>query len=121
MDKINQSEVNVTLNNKLNLTCNVESYPPAMVHWEVDGEQVSNVALVMVDASVRGAIDTYTCVAVNEVNGTNRSASKSIDVIIQGKILYVLLKALLPVCMKCILSYKQSGSVLSVLLYFTLI
>ena len=64
--------------------------------------------------------------------------------------LYVLLKALLPVCMKytardesrvaniargeaecyichktliksCILSYKQSGSVLSVLLYFTLI
>ena len=66
------------------------------------------------------------------------------------KILYVLLKALPPVCMKytardesrvaniawgeaecyichktfincCILSYKQSGGVLSVLLYFTLI
>ena len=114
MDKINQSEVNVTLNNKLNLTCNVESYPPAMVHWVVNGEQVSDVASVMVNTSVRGAIDTYTCVAVNEVNGTNRSASNSIDVIIQGKILYVLLKALPPVCMKCILSYKQSGSVLSV-------
>ena len=63
------------------------------------------------------------------------------------KLLYVLLKALLPVCMKytargesrvaniaqgecyicheiltksCILSYKRSGSALSVLLYFTL-
>ena len=86
MDKINQSEVNVTLNNKLNLTCNVDSYPPAMVHWVANGEQVSNDTLVIVDTSVCGAIDTYTCVAVNEVNGTNRSASNSINVIIQGKI-----------------------------------
>ena len=85
MDKINQSEVNVTLNDKFNMTCNVESYPPAMVHWVVNGEQVSNDTLVIVDTSVRGAIDTYTCVAVNEVNGTNRSANNSIDVIIQGK------------------------------------
>ena len=37
---------------------------------------------------MRGAIITYTCVAVNEVNGTIRSANKSINVIIQGEILY---------------------------------
>ena len=85
MDKINQSEVNVTLNDKLNMTCKVESYPLAMVHWVVNGEQVSDVALVMVNTSVRGENITYTCVTVNEVNGTNRSASNSIDVIIQGK------------------------------------
>ena len=85
MDKMNQSEVNVTLNDKLNMTCKVESYPLAMIHWVANGEQVSDVALVMVNTSVRGANITYTCVAVNEVNGTNRSANNSIDVIIQGK------------------------------------
>jgi len=85
MDKMNQSEVNVTLNDKFNLTCKVESYPLAMVHWVENGEQVSDVASVMVNTSVRGAKITYTCVAVNEVNGTNRSANNSINVIIQGK------------------------------------
>ena len=86
MDKMNQSEVNVKLNDVFNMTCKVDSYPPAMVHWVVNGEQVSNDTLVIVDTSERGAIDTYTCVAVNEVNGTNHSANNSINVIIQGKI-----------------------------------
>ena len=70
------------------MSCNVESYPLAMVHWEVDGEQVSNDTVVLVDTSDRGAIITYTCVAVNIINGVNHSANNSINVVIQGKILY---------------------------------
>ena len=85
MDKINQSEVNVTLNDIFNMTCYVDSYPPAMVHWEVDGDQVSNDTLLIVDTSMPGAIITYTCVAVNKINGINRSANNSINVIIQGE------------------------------------
>ena len=88
MDKQNQSEVNVTFNAMFNMTCNVESYPPAMVHWEADGEQVSNDTVLIVDTSMRGAIITYTCVAVNVINGVDHSANNSINVIIQGKILY---------------------------------
>ena len=88
MDQINQSEVNVTLNTTFNMTCNVDSYPPAMVHWEVDGDQVSNDTVVIVDTSIPGAIVTYTCVAVNEINGANRSANNCINVIVQGEILY---------------------------------
>ena len=88
MDKINQSEVNVTLNDIFNMTCNVESYPPAMVHWVVDGDQVSNDTLLIVDTSMPGAIITYTCVAVNKINGINRSANNSINVIIQGENLF---------------------------------
>ena len=87
MDQINQSEANVTLNTTFNMTCNVDSYPPAMVHWEVDGEQVSNDTLLIVDTSMRGTIITYTCVAVNEINGVDHSASNSINVIIQGSLL----------------------------------
>ena len=87
MDKINQSEVNVTFNTMFNMTCRVESYPLAMVHWEVDDEQVSNNTVVLVNTSERGAIITYTCVAVNEINEVSQSASNSINVIIQGKIL----------------------------------
>ena len=87
MNKMNQSEVNVTFNTMFNMSCNVESYPLAVVHWEVDGEQVGNDTVVLVDTSDRGAIITYTCVAVNVINGVNRSANNSIDVIIQGKIL----------------------------------
>ena len=95
MDKINQSEVNVTFNTMFKMNCSVESYPPAMVHWEVDGEQVSNNSEmisdtrvheeVTVDTSSHGVIITYTCVAVNVINGVNHSASNSIDVIVQGK------------------------------------
>ena len=87
MNRINQSEVNVTFNTMFNMSCNVESYPLAMVHWEVDGEQVSNNTVVLVNTSGRGAIITYTCVAVNIINEVNHSANNSIDVIIQGKIL----------------------------------
>ena len=87
MNGINQSEVNVTFNTMFNMSCNVESYPLAMVHWEVDGEQVSNNTIVLVDTSDRGAIITYTCVAVNVINEVNRSANNSINVVIQGKIL----------------------------------
>ena len=95
MDKINQSEVNVTFNTMFKMICSVESYPPAMVHWEVDGVQVSNNPEirtytrvreeVTVDTSSRGVIITYTCVAVNVINGVNHSANNSINVIIQGK------------------------------------
>ena len=88
MDGINQSEVNVTFNTKYQLNCSVESYPSAIVYWEGNGEQVnSNVTLV--NTSVRGATITYTCVAVNVINGVNHSASNSIDVTIQGKIMCI--------------------------------
>ena len=87
MDLINQLEVNVTLNTMFNMTCDVDSYPPAMFHWEADGEQVSNDTLLIVDTSVPGATITYTCVAVNEINGVDHSASNSINVIIQGSLL----------------------------------
>ena len=84
---INQSKVNVTFNKMSNMTCNVESYPPAMVYWEVNGELVSNNKSVLVNTSVRGAIITYTCVAENVVDGTDRSSNNSITIIIQGKML----------------------------------
>ena len=79
------------------MNCSVESYPPAMVHWEVDGKPVSSVTAevvntivyeaVTVDTSVPGAIITYTCVAENVINGVNHFANNSINVIIQSKIL----------------------------------
>ena len=87
MNRINRSEVNVTFNTMFNVSCNVESYPLVVVHWEVDGEQVSNNTIVLVDTSDRGATITYTCVAVNIINGVNHSANNSINVVIQGKIL----------------------------------
>ena len=99
MDKINQSEVNVTFNTMFKMKCSVESYPPAMVHWEVDGAQVSNSPEirtytrvheeVIVDTSSHGVNITYTCVAVNVINGVNRSANNSINAIIQGKTVHL--------------------------------
>ena len=89
MDKLNQSEVNVTFNTMFNMICRVESYPLAMVHWEVDDEQVSNNNVILVNTSMRGAIITYTCVAVNVINEVSQSASNCINVIIQGKMLCV--------------------------------
>ena len=86
MNKINQSEMNLTFNTMFNLTCSVESYPLAMVHWEIDGEQVNN-NVILVNTSERGAIITYICVAVNEINEVSQSASNNINVIIQGKML----------------------------------
>ena len=88
-DKTNQTEVNVKFNTIFQLNCSVGSYPPAMVHWEVDGGQVSNNTVVLVDTSPHGEIITYTCVAVNVINGVNHSANNSINVIIQGKIICV--------------------------------
>ena len=88
-DGKNQSEVNATFSEMFNMNCSVESYPPAMVHWEVDGGQVSNNTAVQVDTSPCEANITYTCVAVNVINGVNRFANNSINVIIQGKMLCV--------------------------------
>ena len=42
-----------------------------------------------VDSSSRGVIITYTCVAVNVINGINRSANNSINAIIQGKTIHL--------------------------------
>ena len=100
MDKINQSEVNVKFNTMFKMNCSVESYPPAMVHWEVDGVQVSNnpeirtdtrvhEGEVTVDTSSRGVIITYTCVAVNVINGVNQLTNNSINAIIQGKTVHL--------------------------------
>ena len=99
MDKINQSEVNVTFNTMFKMNCSVESYPPAVtVHWEVDGVQIYNPEIrtytrvreeVTVDTSSRGVIITYTCVAVNVINGVNHSANNSINAIIQGKTVHL--------------------------------
>ena len=100
MDKINQSEVNVTFNEIFKMNCSVESYPLAVViHWEVKGKQVSNNPEirtdsrvreeVTVDTSSRGVNITYTCVAMNIINGEYRSASNSINAIIQGKTVHL--------------------------------
>ena len=88
-DGKNQSEVNATFSEMFNMNCSVDSYPPAMVHWEVDGEQVSNNTAVLVNTSLREANITYTCVAVNIINGVSRSSNNSINVIIQGKMICV--------------------------------
>ena len=95
MNKILQSEVNVTFNTMFKMNCSVESYPLAVaIYWEIDGVQVSNnpeiitdtsvLEEVTVDTSSRGTIITYTCVAVNVINGVSQLANNSIDVIIQG-------------------------------------
>ena len=102
MDKILQSEVNVTFNTMFKMNCSVESYPLVVaIYWEVDGVQVSNnpeirkdtrvLEEVTVDTSSRGAIITYTCVAVNVINGVNHFANNSIDVIIQGKTIHLII------------------------------
>ena len=102
MDKILQSEVNVTFNTMFKMKCSVESYPLAVaIYWEVDGVQVSNnpemridtrvLEEVTVNTSSRGVIITYTCVAVNVINEVNHSANNSIDVIIQGKTIHLII------------------------------
>ena len=95
----NQSETNATFNKMFTINCSVESYPLAMVHWEVDGVQVDSKVIgnktktltvdvsTTVNTTVPGVNITYTCVAVNEINGVNRSANNSIEVVIQGKML----------------------------------
>ena len=89
--------MNATFNEVFTINCSVESYPPAMVHWKEDDQEVnSNTVLitdtivrqeVTVDTSTPGVNITYTCVAVNVINGVNHFANNSIDVVIQGKML----------------------------------
>ena len=88
----NQSAVNVTVGEELDITCKVESYPYAQVHWEADGVTVvdsSEVVQLKVTANstIRGAIITYTCVAENVVGENNHSVSNNITVYVQGKML----------------------------------
>ena len=76
MTGTNQSAVNVKLNEELIITCNVESCPMALVHWEENGVIVAGSSeaikqIVTANSSVRGAIITYTCVAENVVRGNN--------------------------------------------------
>ena len=98
MDKINQSEVNVTFNTMFKMNCSVESYPLVVaIYWEQDGIQLNDspeirmdtkvLEEVTVDTSSHGAVITYTCVAMNVINEVNHSANNSINVIIQGKML----------------------------------
>ena len=102
MNKILQSEVNVIFNTMFKMNCSVESYPPVMaIYWEEDGIQLNDnleirmdtkvLEEVTVDTSNRGAIITYTCVAVNVINGVNHTANNSIDVIIQGKTIHLII------------------------------
>ena len=88
----NQSAVNVTVNEVLQLTCDVESRPTALVHWEEDGIPTDRgrevrQQVVTVNTTVRGAVINYTCVAQNVVEGKNRSVSNSIIVYVQGEVL----------------------------------
>ena len=88
----NQSAVNVAVNEELVITCNVKSYPTALVHWEendiiVVGSSEVIELTVTTNSSVHGAIITYTCVAENVVGGNNRSVNNSITVYIQGEML----------------------------------
>ena len=113
MDKINQSEVNVTFNTMFNMNCSVESYPSAMtVYWEADLVQVNNNTEirttdtrvreeVIVDTSSRGVIITYTCVAVNVINAEDRFANNSIKVVVQGKMLAMYI-IIIYICTYCI-------------------
>ena len=88
----NQSAVNVTVNDELNLSCTVESHPTALVHWEENGVIVAGSSEVIElkitpNSSVRGAIITYTCVAKNVVGGNSHSVSNNITVYVQGEML----------------------------------
>ena len=89
----NQSAVNVTVNDEeLELSCNVESHPTALVHWEENGVIVAGSSEVIElkitpNSSVRGAIITYTCVAKNVVGGNSHSVSNNITVYVQGEML----------------------------------
>ena len=88
----NQSAVNVTVNEALQLICDVESRPTALVHWEEDGVpndrgRPVKLQVVTVNTTVRGAVINYTCVAQNVVGGKNRSASNTIIVYVQGEVL----------------------------------
>ena len=87
-----QSAVNVTVNEVLLLTCDVESRPTALVHWEEDGVPTDRgrevkQQVISVNTTVRGAVINYTCVAQNVVGGKNRFVSSTIIVYVQGEVL----------------------------------
>ena len=87
-----QSAVNVTVNEALQLTCDVKSRPIALVHWEEDGVPTDRgrevkQQVVTVNTTIRGAVINYTCVAQNVVGGKNRSVSNTIIVYVQGEVL----------------------------------
>ena len=85
-----QSAVNETVNEALQLACDVESRPTALVHWEEDGVPTDRgrpvkQQVVTVNTTVRGAVINYTCVAQNVVEGKIHSVSSSIIVYVQGE------------------------------------
>ena len=88
----NQSVVNETVNEAVQLVCDVESRPTALVHWEEDGVPTDRgrevkQQVISVNTTVRGAVINYTCVAQNVVGGQNRSVSNTIIVYVQGEVL----------------------------------
>ena len=87
-----QSAVNEIVDEALQLTCDVESIPTALVHLEEDGvptdrEREVKQQVVTVNTTIRGAVINYTCVAQNMVGGQNHSVSNTIIVYVQGKVL----------------------------------
>ena len=91
-DEIIQSAVNETVNELLQLACDVESLPTALVHWEEDGVPIDRgrevkQQEVTVNTTIRGAVINYTCVAQNVVGGKNHSVSNTIIVYVQGEVL----------------------------------
>ena len=61
IDSSELTTINVTVNEVLELTCKVEAYPTALVHWEenslpvTDGNQMAELS-VIVNSTVLGAI-----------------------------------------------------------------
>ena len=88
----NQSVVNETVNEAVQLVCDVESRPTALVHWEEDGVPTDRgrevkQQVITVNTTIRGAVINYTCVAQNVVGGQNHSVSNTIIVYVQGEVL----------------------------------
>ena len=84
------SAINVTVDELLELTCKVDSFPPALVHWEENGVIVTGISQVAelsvaVNSTVLGGIIEYTCLAENVVGGKNRSVRNSVIVSITGE------------------------------------
>lgn len=86
---VNQSAMNVTANKELKLTCEAESYPPALIRWEeigASGREGTDELTIAVNTTVCGAIINYTCVAENVVSGVSQFVTRSITIYVQGKL-----------------------------------